>query len=125
MSSNLKAYSQGPNEVKVFVVSVGASNSPSHFPTFTPIALRTHCPGCSFSHNIYLPVSTHVGISGIISSCLEKSGLAGILWYCVGGFDTEEVYETLGKGVSHEGAWAGQDIALDVSACLPDVWIPN
>lgn len=56
-----------------------------------------------------------------MSSCFEKSGLAGILWYWVGGFDTEEVYEKLEEGVSQEGAWAGQDIALDESACLPDV----
>ena len=60
------------------VVSIDATNSPSHPPTFTLIALQTHRPECSFTHNIYLPVSTHVGISGIMSSCFEKSGLAGI-----------------------------------------------
>ena len=60
-----------------------------------------------------------------MSSCFEKSGLAGILWYCVGGFDIEEAYEKLEEEVSQEGAWAGQDIALDESACLPDVCVPN
>jgi len=59
-----------------------------------------------------------------MSSCFEKSGLAGILWYCEGGFDTE-VYETLEEGVSQEGAGTRQDIALDESACLPDVCITN
>ena len=107
------------------MVSIDATNSPSHSPIFTLIALRTHCPEFSFTHNIYLPVSTHVGISGIMSSCFEKSGLAGILRYCVGGFDTEEIYEKLEEGASQEGAWAGQDIALDESACLPDVCMVN
>ena len=43
----------------------------------------------------------------------------------MGGFDTEEMYEKLEEGVSQEGAWEGQDIALDESACLPDVCIAN
>ena len=48
-----------------------------------------------------------------------------MLLYWVGGFVTEEAYEKLEEEISQEGAWAGQDIALDESACLPDVCIAN